>query len=145
MAQSLGASPIQWMEGENFRLVLWNDGKNRLHIYIYIKCVFFFFMFSAAVYANQEAFGNSATANMSMNQVISQFGDLAQKSLSVSKDNFVAGLNNRTLDLELRTAWKYACSRGITGTPIFLLNGVTAPAESTWSVQQWKTLLNQYL
>eukprot|EP01138_Halocafeteria_seosinensis_P014013 gb/GECG01014309.1/.p1 GENE.gb/GECG01014309.1/~~gb/GECG01014309.1/.p1 ORF type:complete len:217 (+),score=18.75 gb/GECG01014309.1/:1-651(+) len=98
-----------------------------------------------AVYAHQDEFGNDETANMTMNDVIEKFGQLASSSLGVSQSDFVDGLNNRTLNLDTRTSWKYACSRSVTGTPSFLLNGVQAPAESTWTVQQWKQFLSQYL
>lgn len=64
-----------------------------------------------AVYAAQESFGNSETANMSMNQVIAKFGDLAQKYIGVDSSTFVAGLNDPNTDYATRISWKYGCSR----------------------------------
>jgi hypothetical protein len=50
-------------------------------------------------------------------------------------------LGNRQYDLESRTSWKYGCSRGISGTPIFLANGVVLDGAESWQADDWKTFI----
>lgn len=44
-----------------------------------------------------------------------------------------------------RFAWKYACSRGTTGTPQFLINGVHVPSAPDFNVDDWKQFLDSLL
>jgi hypothetical protein len=49
-----------------------------------------------------------------------------------------AALSNSTYDYNLRISWKYAASKGITGTPQFMVNGIWTPSASNCdTVQCW--------
>ena len=37
---------------------------------------------------------------------------------------------------------RYGCSRGITGTPTFLLNGVYISADSSWALSDWQSVID---
>lgn len=48
-------------------------------------------------------------------------------------------LNNKTYDYNLRVSWKYAASKGITGTPQYMVNGIWTPGASNCdTVQCWQ-------
>ena len=54
-----------------------------------------------------------------------------------------AALNNNTYDYNLRISWKYAASKGITGTPQFMTNGILTPGASDCdTVQCWGNFFN---
>ncbi|CAF3126390.1 unnamed protein product [Rotaria sp. Silwood2] len=46
---------------------------------------------------------------------------------------------------ETRISWKYACSRGVVGTPTFFINGVVTSANSAWSLDDWKSVIDPIL
>ena len=57
----------------------------------------------------------------------------------------MAGFSSEVADYKSRYAWKYAASRGITGTPQFIVNGVSAPDVSGYSKQQVEELIDKLL
>jgi protein-disulfide isomerase len=93
------------------------------------------------IFANQQSFYNSPTANKSMNQVISQIGDLITQ-IGVSKSQLVQGMSDSNIDSASRVSWKFATSKGMYGTPMFAVNGVTTNAGSDWTFAQWTQLLD---
>lgn len=42
-----------------------------------------------------------------------------------------------------RYSWKYAASRGITGTPEYIVNGVIVPDGASYSKAQWEDFINK--
>ena len=49
-------------------------------------------------------------------------------------------------DQATRASWKYGASRGVTGTPTFLLNGVTvADATPSWTLDDWTKVIDPLL
>jgi hypothetical protein len=54
----------------------------------------------------------------------------------------MTGYGGTDADSEARVAWKYTCSRGISGTPMYTLNGVPFnEADSDWSFEQWRKVI----
>lgn len=50
-----------------------------------------------------------------------------------------AALNDSTYDYSLRLSWKYAMTKGITGTPTYMVNGVLVPEATTFnSTLMWE-------
>lgn len=100
-----------------------------------------------AMFANQPSFGNSATANMTWNEVDTLFGNLAEstKAINIPADQFVASVNNPNFDEATRVSWKLSCARGVSGTPTFFVNGALSTADESWTVAQWKQLIDQLL
>ena len=95
-----------------------------------------------AVFANQGEFGNAATESMTAAQVKSKCADLAETA-GIERDVVSKGLNDEQMDGNTRFGWKYACYRGVFGTPTFFVNQVPAPAEAAgWSAKQWITFVN---
>ena len=82
---------------------------------------------------------------MTPTQVIDSLASFVADSGFTSKDNFLAGMNNGDIAFQTRVSWKYACSRGIVGTPTFLVNGVAIDADDSWTLAQWKALIDPIL
>jgi len=54
---------------------------------------------------------------------------------------FQSALGSRQYDIESRSSWKYGCSRGISGTPIFLANGVIIDGAENWDASTWTVFI----
>mgnify|MGYP005991106157 CR=1 FL=1 len=100
------------------------------------------FKWMDAVFENQESFGYADTVNKTRTEIIQQFGQLAEKSVGIPAQSFAAAYADQNLNGAARISWKYGCSRGVSGTPFFFVNGVLAPADASWSLQQWQALLD---
>jgi len=103
------------------------------------------FAWTDAVFSAQEAFGNAATAENTRTQVLASFAALAEKSGITSAQTMLSGLNDANQDWDTRVSWKYGCSRGITGTPQFLVNGVAVVADPSWSLSDWQFILDSLI
>ena len=55
------------------------------------------------------------------------------------------GFSDAVVSMDARYAWKYAASRGMTGTPQFLINGVHVPTAPDFSVTEWNIFLDELL
>ena len=55
------------------------------------------------------------------------------------------GFTDEVIVERARYAWKYAASRGITGTPQYLVNGVAAPQVQSFKKQEWMDFLHKLL
>lgn len=100
------------------------------------------FTWMDAVFEAQDSFGYADTVNKTRTEIIAQFGQLAEKSVGVSAQEFASAYADQNLNTAARISWKYGCSRGVSGTPFFFVNGVLAPADATWNLQQWQALLD---
>ncbi|KAG1712108.1 hypothetical protein DVH05_009347 [Phytophthora capsici] len=93
------------------------------------------------IYANQDIFWNKATKDLSPVQVVQQLKTLAQKtfpSLTDKQwDEQMTGYGGTDVDDHTRESWKYTCSRGMSGTPMYTLNGVPFNADADWTFEQW--------
>lgn len=49
------------------------------------------------------------------------------------------------LNMNTRVSWKYATTRGVSGTPTFFVNDINVPADSTWTLQEWTALIDPLL
>ena len=89
----------------------------------------------------QAKFYNQVTYNMTGTQVWSEILLPIATSAglpSSQNERFISTETDRALDLQLRTAWKAACAKGVTGTPIFALNTVVSSELTSWTLSQWK-------
>lgn len=66
-----------------------------------------------------------------------------QTATGVPYSQTIQALNDKTYDYNLRVSWKYATSKGITGTPQYMVNGVWAPEASSCSTaQDWQNFFS---
>lgn len=74
-------------------------------------------------------------------QVTDKLRQLAQKTFPDLSDEQWAkgmtGFGGTDADDRTRAEWKYSCSRGKTGTPLYNLNGVPFDAGADWSFDDW--------
>jgi hypothetical protein len=58
----------------------------------------------------------------------------------------LSGFQDRVIAEKARYAWKYGASRGVTGTPQFIVNGVHAPEVQDYdSADQWDQFITKLL
>jgi len=97
------------------------------------------------MFDNQGQFYNGPTADDTTNQVISDMGALVSKGINFPINSWIAGLNNDSYDAVTRISWKYGCSRGVSGTPFFYVNGINVQADPTWTLADWRFVLDPLL
>ena len=51
------------------------------------------------------------------------------------------GFTDDKVATQARYAWKYGCSRGVSGTPFFMINGVIDPNAGSYTVDQWEKII----
>eukprot|EP00164_Ancoracysta_twista_P003389 GFYU01004525.1.p1 GENE.GFYU01004525.1~~GFYU01004525.1.p1 ORF type:complete len:280 (-),score=103.13 GFYU01004525.1:179-1018(-) len=96
------------------------------------------------MFDNQEQFGGSVTMDKSETDVINMYADFAVK-LGMDRTTFLDGMKNGELNEDTRVSWKYGCTRGVAGTPIFFINGVTVEATPTWTLKDYQTVIDPLL
>jgi protein-disulfide isomerase len=91
------------------------------------------FAWTEAVFAAQGELGNGATESLTTSQVKRKLEGLAKSSTGQDVTLFTDAADGAA-----RVSWKYACYRGVFGTPTYLVNGVPAPDDSgSWDADQW--------
>ncbi|KAG1712107.1 hypothetical protein DVH05_009346 [Phytophthora capsici] len=99
------------------------------------------------LYENQERFWNKATKDLSAVQVTNELKVLAKKTFpSLTEKQWekgMTGFGGTEADQETRVTWKYACTRTVTGTPQYTLNGVPfEDADSSWKLNDWVKVID---
>lgn len=87
---------------------------------------------------------NMSDVSLPQNQVIMRMASLA-RSMGISETAFTNLVTNVNTNEDCRIEWKYACSRGVTGTPTFMLNDVSVAADASWSVDDWSKVIDPLL
>ncbi|CAF2781384.1 unnamed protein product [Rotaria sp. Silwood2] len=103
------------------------------------------YLYTTKVFENQTTWYNDATKSMTIPQVIDSLATFVNQIGLVSKDKFMVGMMSDDINDETRISWKYACSRGVVGTPTFLINGVITSAGPSWSLSDWKSVIDTIL
>lgn len=103
------------------------------------------FQWANTLFANQQNYWNSATAQYTGAEVLAQFQQLAVSSGVISAEAFAAGMSDDNLNEDTRVSWKYACSRGVLGTPTFFVNGVQVNGQPSWTLSDWRIILDPLL
>jgi len=101
--------------------------------------------FSDYIFTNQAQFWNSAVNTISPAQVVSNLGQLVEEGGFLTASQFNAGMADDNINENTRVSWKYACSRGVLGTPTFFVNGVNVNGDPSWTLAEWRTLLDPLL
>lgn len=96
---------------------------------------------TGSVYDKIETLSNTATKSMSEIQIISMLGDIAA-GLGIQKSVFVQKMADPLVDEDARVEWKYTCTRGISGTPMFTINDVIVAADASWSLEDWRKVID---
>ncbi|RHY17908.1 hypothetical protein DYB32_010454 [Aphanomyces invadans] len=92
---------------------------------------------------------NEQTEDMGQKQVTAKIESLAKSTFPSLTDaqwkDGMTGHGGTERDSDTRTEWKHACTRGISGTPQYLLNDVPINAEPTWTFDDWMAFLEPLL
>jgi hypothetical protein len=89
-------------------------------------------------------FANVPTQNMSEVAVIAKLASVASEIYGLEPETYVNALSyGNTYDMNTRTAWKYACTRGVYSTPQFFVNGVAFVGNLSWTANDWLTVFKQ--
>ncbi|ETW09294.1 hypothetical protein H310_01686 [Aphanomyces invadans] len=101
------------------------------------------------VYDVQDEYWNKQTEDMGQKQVTAKIEALAKSTFPSLTDaqwkDGMTGHGGTKRDLDTRTEWKHACTRGISGTPQFLLNDVPINVDTTWTYDDWMGFLEPLL
>lgn len=81
---------------------------------------------------------------MELEGVLSTDINIHQCVLMMYNRRILSGFTDPTVVENARYAWKYAASRGITGTPQFIVNGVNVP-DAPDGKEQWEDFINKLL
>ncbi|CAA6673521.1 unnamed protein product [Spirodela intermedia] len=95
-------------------------------------------------FEHQEKLYNQPTRNISRESVIRRMVKLATKATGDSSQSTLErGFEDLETDLAARTSFKYGCSRGVIGTPFFIVNGFPLPgAGSALDYDQWRSIID---
>jgi len=101
------------------------------------------FSYATFFFKNQGIWYNTPTMNMSTTEVITSMAAAVGSQGLLPPIAFITGIADTTINYETRVSWKYACSRGqVTGTPTFLVNGVFVNADPSWTLADWKMIID---
>eukprot|EP01116_Phalansterium_solitarium_P021507 TRINITY_DN6708_c0_g1_i1.p2 TRINITY_DN6708_c0_g1~~TRINITY_DN6708_c0_g1_i1.p2 ORF type:complete len:222 (+),score=74.45 TRINITY_DN6708_c0_g1_i1:83-748(+) len=98
-------------------------------------------------FSQQASFSNTNTTTMSADQIIQAMSKLAVQ-LGVDAATFASGMQyGNDFDEATRIGWKYGCSRGVTGTPAFLVNDImiTDPNAMDYTLEDWQNVISPLL
>jgi len=98
-----------------------------------------------SMFENQATFWDGATDGITPNQVRQNMATLVESKTGFPQKSFINGLSNDTLNMDTRVSWKYGCSRGVAWTPAFFVNGISVLADPSWTLSDWRMLLDPLL
>ncbi|KAF5955912.1 hypothetical protein HYC85_008768 [Camellia sinensis] len=95
-------------------------------------------------FKHQEEFYNQPTFNVSKASIVSRIVNMATEAAGNSYySSIAAGFTDRKTDLMTRVSFKYGCSRGVFGTPIFFVNGFPLPnGGSAIDYKTWRSIIH---
>ncbi|CAH3155625.1 unnamed protein product [Pocillopora meandrina] len=97
------------------------------------------------IFENQNQLYDFQTMDKNRYDVINIIADLGSK-IDIDKTVIKDGLTNTEYNEHTKISWKYGCSRTVSGTPFFFLNGVfVSQASAAWTVEEWKQLIDPLL
>nr|XP_034321923.1 uncharacterized protein LOC105341256 [Crassostrea gigas] len=95
----------------------------------------------AKIYDNIYPLSNAPTKHMSETDVTNMLGDIAAQ-LGIQKSQFLHKMADAWVDMNIRMDWKYGCTRGVSGTPLYAINGVVKVIDKAWSLTDWIGVLD---
>lgn len=96
------------------------------------------------MFSIQESYYNAATLKLSTADIYAKLA-ADVKAVYADGDFLTELIGNGDLNEETRVSWKYGCSRTISGTPMFLVNGVSVMADASWALSDWQSVIDPIL
>eukprot|EP00123_Amoebidium_parasiticum_P020234 comp45626_c0_seq1/m.47553 comp45626_c0_seq1/g.47553 ORF comp45626_c0_seq1/g.47553 comp45626_c0_seq1/m.47553 type:complete len:365 (-) comp45626_c0_seq1:116-1210(-) len=100
-----------------------------------------FFIWLEQVFQYQEEVTNAKTENLTPEEIATLMVGFGEEA-GFTEQLIRTALADPAADHATRISWKYACTRNISGTPMFLVNGVMISGCATWDLKRWKQLLD---
>ena len=105
--------------------------------YVQLNYPQLFISYTEYMFNNQETYLYDAL-NWTFPQVQQQLAQDTYQATGIPTSEVLTALNNTAVNWATRVSWKYATTRGMPGTPNYLLNGVWAPDASVLeTVEDW--------
>ncbi len=106
------------------------------------------FTFMDTAYDQQPSIYNSATADMTYNQVVALVQSWAIDGTGVTKEQYAEGMNSSTtagssIEMNSRYMFKYSALHDIWATPVFAINGVKVLGLDSYNL--WAQTLDSLL
>ncbi|GFN99622.1 eppin [Plakobranchus ocellatus] len=102
------------------------------------------FQWVSVVFDNIGRLNGHVTVNMNDAQVMSTISSLANQLTGIQEADLKAGVSATDIEIITRLDFKYSCTRGVHGTPMFTVNDIFVDA-SSWDFNQWKAFLDGLL
>ncbi|KAJ3679904.1 hypothetical protein LUZ60_016182 [Juncus effusus] len=98
-------------------------------------------------FKTQEKYYNTPTYKMSRASIVADFTKLAVTVIGENLGSeFQSGFNDSSTDQASRISFKYGCSRGVTGTPYFFVNGMPLlDTDSLMDYKKWRSIIDPLL
>ena len=106
------------------------------------------FTYMNTAFANQALIYNTATADMTYNQVVDIVESWATTDTGVSSEEFRIGMNSSNtigsnIEMYTRYMWKYTCLENVFATPFYAINGLQVGNLNTFA--DWQETLDSLL
>lgn len=97
-------------------------------------------------FKNQQKLYNGVTHEYSRDAIVNRIANSVFKAVSlenVSLRDLRSSFNDRKTDIKTRIGFKYACARGVIGTPTFFVNGFPLPdLDSPLDFDGWRSIID---
>lgn len=93
------------------------------------------------------SFWNKAASDLTAAEVTDKLREVAQDTFPdltrKQWESLMTGYGGTEADFQARAVWDYACTRGVSGTPSYVLNGVPfEAADASWDFQDWFAVID---
>ena len=95
---------------------------------------------ATTLFAAQHRFLNAPTQNKTRSEINELFVDILGVTLS-DRVRFRELMDSDEIRSMVTTSWKYGCSRGVSGAPVYAVNRVVSDAVFGWGAAEWEGLL----
>ncbi|MQL83689.1 hypothetical protein Taro_016173, partial [Colocasia esculenta] len=94
----------------------------------------------------QDRYYNRPTRELSRASIVGKIAKLAAKAIGHNSSAIESGFEDLSTGMATRISFKYACSRGVIGTPSFFVNGFPLPdGGSAIDYHKWKSIIDPLL
>ncbi|KAJ6249095.1 hypothetical protein M0813_01694 [Anaeramoeba flamelloides] len=94
----------------------------------------------------QQQYWNDKIATLTDTEVVDEIAKYISSNYPFSYTDVINGMQDENINMDTRVAWKFACARGIYGTPMFYINGMLCSDIGSGStLQDWEKLIDGLL
>lgn len=99
-----------------------------------------------AIFRHQSKFYNNAIFLKNESILHDMLAEEVFTNTGIPKESIMSGFKETDPSLEETIVmWKYACTRGVSGTPTVFVNGIRVDFELTWTLADWRKVIDPLL